>query len=98
GDSVDVSTFRAVPVVDLSQQVERALLTRLPPALQRWASAVMDYLVRQRCALTTSDRLLYLATLAEQGSEAPSIIGGALYALGLVPDFDLLHRPDEMNY
>ncbi len=98
GDSVDISTFRTVPVGDLDKDVSETLQRRIPPALKHSSGAVLDYLRLQKWPLTSSSRLTFLATIAEQATPDARTVGGALFALGLVPDFALLEQPDELHY
>jgi len=98
GDSVDVSPFRAVPTDGIIARVEANLAARIPEGLQPWAWRVLDDLERRGWPVTPTARLTYLATLAAQESDDLAIVGGALYALGLAPDFGLLERPDELHY
>lgn len=97
GDSVDVSTFREIPVAGLLAAVERDLEGRVAEPLRLRARQVIDYL-RLKGAGDTADRLAYLAVLAAQEEHDPAVAGGALFALGLVPDFDLFEKPDEFHH
>jgi hypothetical protein len=98
GDSVDVSTFRALPVDDLPRKVEQKLLDALSSEMQRHVIRVLDDLRRRGWPVSTASRLEYLATLAAQDKGEVSAIGGALFALGLIPDFALLDHPDLFHH
>ncbi len=98
GDSVDISTFRAVPVEDLRAQVDRTLLDRIAEPLRSRTLTVLEYLRRRGVAVSPGDRLTYLAIVAEQEAGDPAIAGAALFALGLIPDFALFERPEEFSH
>lgn len=98
GDSVDISTFRAVSMADVELRVERELKRQLPEPLEQAASAVIKYLQFHKWPLPASSRIRYFASIAGQQEDGPAVAGGALYALGLVPDFALLDKPEELHY
>ncbi|MGI8552043.1 MAG: hypothetical protein ACR2PL_14845, partial [Dehalococcoidia bacterium] len=98
GDSIDVSTFRAIPIEGLDRQVETTLLNQIGEPERRRALEVLNYLQVQKWPVALSERLSYLATIAGQSGEVRVAVGGALYQLGLIPDFDLLIRPEELPY
>lgn len=87
-----------MPTAGVISRVEADLAARIPEGLQPWVWRVLDDLERRGWPVTPTARLTYLATLAAQESDDPAIVGGALYALGLAPDFGLLERPDELHY
>jgi DNA phosphorothioation-dependent restriction protein DptH len=98
GDSVDVSTFRAVPTHDLAARVQELILQRIPEDLRSSCSEILSYLDLKGWKLSTSSRLKYLLTIASQPSSSGYSAGAALYVLGLIPDFALLERPGEFHY
>jgi DNA phosphorothioation-dependent restriction protein DptH len=98
GDSVDISTFKAVKVDELHDEIIEALMLRITPQVREQVQAVMEYLKRKGWPLPNGALIEYMATVAAQNSGDPAIVGGALYALGLIPDFRLLDRPDEFHY
>lgn len=98
GDSVDISTFRAIPTTALSVQVEAELLERINEPLRTRTTDVLTYLQRRGWSVSESDRLAYIATVAFQQSDDLAMAGGALFALGLIPDFALFDRPEEFHY
>lgn len=98
GDSVDVSTFRVIPVTHLPAQVEHTLIERIPPNLRAKASEILQDLTQRGWPLTVTERLTYLATIGYQQRDDEWILGAALYALGLIPDYDLLKNPAELHY
>lgn len=98
GDSIDISTFRAVPVADLGVQVEVALRTQIPATLHGPLDTTLGVVARESGGITTSRRLEFLATIAAQRSDEGFVIGASLFTLGLVPDFTLLERPEEIPF
>jgi DNA helicase HerA-like ATPase len=98
GDSVDISTFRQIPVQGLQTHVEATLLARIPEPVRRRTEQVLAYLKLHRWPVSPSARLSYLAAVAQQPGDDPAAVGGALYLLGLIPDFGLMDRPEELPY
>jgi DNA phosphorothioation-dependent restriction protein DptH len=98
GDSVDISTFRLIPVADLPKQIEQVLMDRIAPQTRRWVKEVLDYLKRRGWPISMTMHLDYLATIAAQQSDDVVIIGAALYTLGLIPDLKLLDQPENFHY
>ena len=98
GDSVDVSTFRELRTTDLGEEVEALLVSRIPALLREKALEILADLTRRGRGIGESARHEYLALIAHQHSADPSVLGGALYVLGLIPDFGLLDRPDELAF
>ena len=66
GDSIDVSTFRAVATDALANDVAGALLQRISPAIVPPVQAVLDDLQGRGRPPTMSARLAFLATIALQ--------------------------------
>lgn len=98
GDSVDVSTFRAIAVNDLPGRIVQSLKRRLPERLLGHANAVLGDLKQRGWPIPESAPLAFLATIIAQGQDDPAVVGGSLYTLGLIPDFALLARPEELHY
>lgn len=98
GDSVDVSTFRVIPIADLPMRVEQFLLERMPLSLRARAGEILKDLKQRGWSLPTTARLTYLATVGWQQREDPWVLGVALFAVGLIPDYELLQNPAEFHY
>lgn len=98
GDSVDVSTFRVIPITDLPMRVEQLLLERMPSSLRARAEEILKDLKQRGWSLTTTARLTYLATVGWQQREEQWVLGAALFAVGLIPDYGLLKNPAEFHY
>ncbi|HEX8835223.1 MAG TPA: hypothetical protein VF719_13530, partial [Abditibacteriaceae bacterium] len=98
GDSIDISTFRAVPVTDLDAYVKTALYSQIPATLHGPLDTTLGVVEREWGGLAASRRLDFLATVAAQHSDEGFVVGASLFALGLVPDFALLERPEEIPF
>lgn len=98
GDSVDISTFRLVPMVDLDDALMAILVAHLPETVKPWVDRVLEFTELIGWRTSIQDRLRYTAVLATQPGSELTAVGGALYELGLVPDFGLLDAPDAMHY
>lgn len=98
GDSVDVSTFRVIPTANLPIEVENNLIERIPPTLRAKATEVLKDLKQRGWPVTTTARITYLATVEYQNRQDDWVVGAALFALGLIPDFELLKVPSELHY
>lgn len=90
GDSIDRSTFREVSVATLSDDLEGELFARMDPLVADRASSVLGELDARRWTVSSTNRLRFLAVIACQSPRAANV-GGALYELGLVPDFELFN-------
>lgn len=98
GDSLDVSTFRAVATDALALTVEEALFDSISPEIRPLVQRVLSDVETRPRPPTKSARLTYLATVAAQRSQSPQVVGGALFALGLVPDFALFDDPSQVSF
>ena len=93
-DSFGVATFEEVMVGDIYQQLGEQLLAELPSVIR---GALVEGLRRlqDEPAWPFADALAvvrFLLTGKVNGADADAY-GGALYELGLVPDFELLQDP-----
>jgi len=98
GDSVDISTFRLVPMVDLDEAISGVLMARIPHELTAWVERIRDSVEYVGWTFSGSAWLEYLAVVACQPHADMPKLGGALFALGLVPDFRLLDNADALHY
>jgi hypothetical protein len=94
-DSFGVATFEELHVGDVYQSVKNKLLHDMPGTVR---SALMEII---RCLEDPANpwpfadqvsMVRFLLTAKINGAD-PEAIGGALYELGLVPDFELLTQP-----
>jgi hypothetical protein len=90
GDSLDVSTFRLLATEELGDAVFHELFAKIPSALHPGIQRTLDYLDQKGWELPDTARLEFLASVAVQDTADESVVGGSLYTLGLIPDFELL--------
>jgi DNA phosphorothioation-dependent restriction protein DptH len=98
GDSVDISTFRTIPISDLHRDVEASLLSKMTEEIRGACISVLNDLSRRGWSLSTSARLAFLVTVAQQPMSELWTVGAALFNVGLIPDFQLFRRPEEFHY
>lgn len=95
-DSFGVATFEEVPVEGLYTRLRRELLGELPVGLRGAVTDSLRLVEGDPAPWRYADavgvvRLLLTAKVNGNDAEA---FGGALYELGLVPDFEWLQRPE----
>jgi DNA phosphorothioation-dependent restriction protein DptH len=88
-DSVDVSTFREIPLRGVDRIVTTTLLGALPPGQRELANLVLADLDGRRWPITVTARHAYLCQILNQQVEDGWPVGAALFELGLIPDFSL---------
>lgn len=98
GDSVDISTFRQVSAVGLSDDVLATIKNEIPDDLQPWLDRLFDDFERRGWTFSPDAELEYAATVAAQDRTDPAVVGGALFALNLIPDFDLFSELDQFHH
>lgn len=92
-DSFGRATFEEFPVGDSYQTLRRRLLERVPATLQGYVRDALQFLGDQhwRWAGPVA-QVRYLLCALANGNDGEAF-GGALYELGLVPDFKLFDDP-----
>lgn len=90
GDSLDVSTFRLLATQELGNAVFQELFAKIPRELYPGIQQTLNYLDQKGWGLSDTARLEFLASVAVQDNPDAAAVGGSLYALGLIPDFELL--------
>lgn len=92
-DSFGRATFEEFPVGDSYEALRRRLLERVPATLQGYVRDILYFLDDQgwRWADAVAQARYLLCALAN-GNDGEAF-GGALYELGLVPDFKLFDDP-----
>lgn len=92
-DSFGSTTFEEFPVGDSYQTLHRRLIERVPATLQGYIRDTIQFLGDQpwRWAGAVA-RVRYLLCALANGNDGEAF-GGALYELGLVPDFKLFDDP-----
>jgi DNA phosphorothioation-dependent restriction protein DptH len=92
-DSLDVATFGEVNLGTLGGDLRSALLNRIPEPLRNRLDEELAYLRQQRVIRSADDELAYLLTV-EKNKSTVDAAGGALFVLGLIPDFDAFGKED----
>jgi hypothetical protein len=92
-DSFGRATFEEFPVGDSYQTIRRRLLERVPATLQGYVRDVLQFLSIQLWQWGGAvAQVRYLLCALTNGNDGEAF-GGALYELGLVPDFRLFDDP-----
>lgn len=90
-DSLDIATFNELPMGMIAGDLIAALLGHLSEQLKTSVAEELSYLREQRHIRNPDEEIEYLLTIVKNGASAEAA-GGALYALGLIPDFELFTR------
>lgn len=92
-DSFGVATFEDIQIGNVYETVATAILERLPESLRQPLHEILRRIKKENWIYAGSDAIArFLLTIEANGAEA-SVVGAALFELGLVPDFDLLSNP-----
>lgn len=92
-DSFGVSTFEEIALGDVYAATARRLLDKLPAGMQGYVRDIFELLASEEWQWADQvARVRYLLTAVMNGADGDSL-GGALYELGLVPDFRLFDDP-----
>ena len=96
-DSLDIATFTELSLIALARDLAGALIDRLPEALRTQVEGVLGHLRQERRIRNTDEEVTYLLTVLKNGA-SPEAAGGALYVFGLIPDFRLFSRGEELYW
>ncbi|HOU54955.1 MAG TPA: ATP-binding protein [Myxococcota bacterium] len=92
-DSFGVATFQEFPVRDSYESLRNQLLERIPHSLLGYVRDALQLLREQRWRWASDvAQVRYLLCAHANGNDGEAF-GGALYELGLVPDFKLFVDP-----
>ena len=92
-DSFGTATFEEFPVGDAYAALRQRLLKRVPVTLQGYVRDLLQLLEARRWRWAgPAARVRYLLCAQSNGNDGEAF-GGALYELGLVPDFKLFDDP-----
>ncbi|HSP14492.1 MAG TPA: ATP-binding protein [Thermoanaerobaculia bacterium] len=92
-DSFGRATFEEFPVGDSYESLRRRLLERVPVTLQGYVRDVLQFLGDHRWRWSGAvAQVRYLLCALANGNDGEAF-GGALFELGLVPDFKLFDDP-----
>lgn len=92
-DSFGSATFEEFPVGDCYESLQRRLLKRIPSTLRGYVREMLHFLRKQQWRWAGPvTQVRYLLCAHSNGNDGEAF-GGALYELGLVPDFKLFDDP-----
>jgi len=92
-DSFGLATFEEFPVGDSYEGLRQRLLQQVPATLQGYVRDILQFLENQRWRWSKAvAQVRYLLCALTNGNDGEAF-GGALYELGLVPDFKLFDDP-----
>ena len=92
-DSFGRATFEEFDVGDAYESLRRQVLERVPSSLQGYVRDLLQHLREQRWSWAgNAAQIRYLLCARVNGNDGEAF-GGALYELGLVPDFKLFDDP-----
>lgn len=90
-DSLDIATFTELSLASMAQSLADALLERISEPLRGEVRDVVKHLTEVRQIRHPDEQVNYLLTVLKNGATAAAA-GAAVYAFGLVPDFELFKR------
>jgi hypothetical protein len=99
-DSFDVSTFRELPLADIPRQLRKRLRAELAEDTQRLTDLALGYLHEGERIAGDDAVVSYYLTLLQNlshTSDPVGVAGGAIYQLGMIPDFELFRAPDRIK-
>ena len=92
-DSFGRATFEEFPIGDAYKELRRRLLERVPSTLQGYVRDLLQLLHERRWRWgDAAAQVRFLLCALANGSDGEAF-GGALYELGLIPDFKLFDDP-----
>jgi DNA phosphorothioation-dependent restriction protein DptH len=95
-DSLDIATFQQIKLSTIPDRITKKLIQHLPESIQAPTTELIRTL-RERQVFQDEDLIVrYLLTVLNNGA-TPEAAGGALFALGLIPDFELFSRTDHIS-
>jgi DNA phosphorothioation-dependent restriction protein DptH len=95
-DSLDIATFQQIKLSTVPDKITKKLIQRLPESIQAPTIELIRTL-RERQGFQDEDLIVrYLLTVLNNGA-TPEAAGGALFSLGLIPDFELFSRTDQIS-
>jgi len=95
-DSFDISTFVEMDLGEVPNRLRQLLRREIPDEIRLFMDRIVDYLGRVERVISSDDVVRYYLTFLNNEPEIESA-GGAIYQLGLIPDFDLLSKPDRIE-
>lgn len=95
-DSFGVATFEDIQIGNIYENVSAAILERLPESLSKPLHEILRRIQKEKWVYAGSDAIARFLLTIEANDAEDSIVGAALFELGLVPDFDLLKDPSRI--
>lgn len=95
-DSFDISTFVEMNLGDVPSRLRQQLRVKLPEEIRIFTDRVVDYLDRVERVISADDIVRYYLSILNNEVDFKTA-GGAIYQLGLIPDFDLFTHPDRIE-
>lgn len=95
-DSFGVATFEDIQIGNIYENVATAILERLPKSLSKLLHEILRRIQKENWIYAGSDAIARFLLTIEANDAEESIVGAALFELGLVPDFDLLKDPSRI--
>ncbi|AFY57402.1 hypothetical protein Riv7116_4996 [Rivularia sp. PCC 7116] len=93
-DSFNVASFEEISVTNVYQELIQSLIQRVPISLQGYVKDIFSDLTQEKWRwANTLAQARFLLTAIENEISGDTL-GGALYELGLVPDFKLFAEPE----
>jgi DNA phosphorothioation-dependent restriction protein DptH len=94
-DSLDIATFQQIQLNAIPEKVVASLIAKLPESIRKSVIEALK-LLRERRVIRDEDTVArYLLTVLNNGG-TPKAAGGALFVLGLVPDFGLFSHSAQL--
>jgi len=96
-DSLDIATFQEIQLNAIPDKVVASLIAKLPDPIRHPINEALK-LLRERRFIQDEDVVArYLLTVLNNGG-TPEAAGGALFVLGLIPDFGLFSRAQMVQW
>src|ERR1019366_6193253 len=96
-DSLDIATFTELSLASVADQLVEVLLLELDKPLQDAVREVLGRLRLEKMIRHADEEVQYLLTVRKNG-KTPEAAGGAIYVLGLIPDFQLFLRGSHIQW
>lgn len=95
-DSLDVATFNELSFEGLSKRLVASLFEDLSPKIRERVKDALNFLRVEEQIRNVDEEIDYLLAVAANGGDAWAA-GGALFRIGLVPDFQAFEHANSLN-
>lgn len=96
-DSLDIATFTELSMTSVANDLVESLLKEVEKPLHDAMREMLGRLRLEKFTRHADEEVQYLLTVKKNGG-TPESAGGALYALGLIPDFALFTRGSHIQW